>query len=186
RRLFRAQRRRQVVGRDHVAPSHDDEPLDHVPELPHVAGPIVGQEIAERLAGERLRALAVLGAELGDEVAHVGGDVVLARAQRGASAPVNAPFSWPNSSDSISSSGMAAQLTSTKGRSRRADCTWMARATSSLPLPFSPWISTRPVVGAAVVICSRSTRIAALSPTISARCSKLARRAAFSRSSRAC
>ena len=34
-------------------------------------------------------------------------------------APVNEPFSWPNSSDSISSSGMAAQLTCTNGPSRR-------------------------------------------------------------------
>ena len=31
---------------------------------------------------------------------------------------------------------------------------WIARATSSLPVPFSPWIRTRPVVGAAVAICS--------------------------------
>jgi hypothetical protein len=30
-------------------------------------------------------------------------------------APVKAPASWPNSSDSISSAGMAAQLTATKG-----------------------------------------------------------------------
>ena len=41
--------------------------------------------------------------------------------RRRASAPVNAPFSWPNSSDSISSSGIAAQLTSTNGRSRRME-----------------------------------------------------------------
>ena len=40
------------------------------------------------------------------------------RPRRRATAPVNAPRSWPNSSDSISSSGMAAQLTSTNGPSR--------------------------------------------------------------------
>ena len=36
-----------------------------------------------------------------------------------ATAPVNAPCTWPNSSDSISSSGIAAQLTSTNGPLRR-------------------------------------------------------------------
>ena len=41
-----------------------------------------------------------------------------------------------------------------------ADRAWMARATSSLPLPFSPWISTRPVLERrAMAICSRSRRI---------------------------
>ena len=62
----------------------------------------------------------------------------------------------------------------------------MARATSSLPLPFSPWISTRPVLGAAVAMCSRSRRITSLSPMISARSSRRARSAAFSRSRRPC
>ena len=38
---------------------------------------------------------------------------------RRCSAPVNAPFSWPNSSLSSSVSGMAAQLTATNGWSRR-------------------------------------------------------------------
>ena len=51
---------------------------------------------------------------------------------------VKAPFSWPNSSDSISSSGIAAQLISTNACSWRLDIAWIARATSSLPLPFSP------------------------------------------------
>ena len=63
---------------------------------------------------------------------------------------------------------------------------WIARATSSLPLPFSPWISTRPLVGAAVAICSRSARIGSLSPMISVRSSRRSRREAFSRSSRPC
>ena len=106
--------------------------------------------------------------------------------RRRASAPVKAPFSWPNSSDSISSSGIAAQLTSTNGPARRAEPAWMARATSSLPLPFSPWTSTRPVVGAAVAICSRRPRIAALSPMISVRCPRVSRSAVFSRARRAC
>jgi hypothetical protein len=46
-------------------------------------------------------------------------------------APVKAPRSWPNSSDSISSSGMAAQLTRMNGRvAARGDRWWMRRATS--------------------------------------------------------
>ncbi len=57
-------------------------------------------------------------------------------------APVKAPRREPNSSDSNSSAGMAAQLTATKGRSRRAPEKWMERASSSLPTPVSPWMST--------------------------------------------
>ena len=57
-------------------------------------------------------------------------------------APVKAPFSWPNSSLSSSSAGSAAQFTFTNGRSLRGERWWMARATSSLPTPLSPRIST--------------------------------------------
>ena len=53
-------------------------------------------------------------------------------------APVNAPFTWPNSSDSISSSGRAAEFTSTNGPVRRWLRRWTWRATSSFPVPFSP------------------------------------------------
>jgi len=41
---------------------------------------------------------------------------------------VNAPFSWPNSSDAISEGGMAAQLTRMKARLARFDRLWIARA----------------------------------------------------------
>ena len=44
------------------------------------------------------------------------------RPLRVSSAPVNAPFSWPKSSLSISSAGMAPQLIATKGPSARAEC----------------------------------------------------------------
>ena len=57
-------------------------------------------------------------------------------------APVNAPRAWPNSSDSSSGSGIAPQLTPTNGLSRRGLARWMARASSSLPVPESPKIST--------------------------------------------
>ena len=58
---------------------------------------------------------------------------------------MKAPFSWPNSSDSTSASGIAATLTATNGCPRRSLRAWIARATSSLPVPLSPVIST--VVG---------------------------------------
>src|SRR5712691_7581311 len=53
-------------------------------------------------------------------------------------APVNAPRSWPKSSDSRRPLGMAAQLILTKVRSWRGLRLWMARAKSSLPVPVSP------------------------------------------------
>ena len=51
---------------------------------------------------------------------------------------MKAPFSWPNSSLSSRLSGIAAQLTATKGAAPAASSWWMARATSSLPVPLSP------------------------------------------------
>ena len=63
-------------------------------------------------------------------------------------APVKAPFSWPKSSLSRIDSGRAAQLTATNGFPARGDLAWMARATSSLPVPLSPTMSTVAVVGA--------------------------------------
>ena len=47
-------------------------------------------------------------------------------------------------------------------------------------------MSTRPLLGAAVAICSRSARIGALSPMISVRRSSCSRSEAFSRSRRPC
>ena len=55
-------------------------------------------------------------------------------------APVNEPFSWPKRIDSTRFSGMAPQFTATKGRPRRSDSPWMARAIISLPTPDSPSI----------------------------------------------
>ena len=62
---------------------------------------------------------------------------------------MKAPRSWPNSSLSSSVSGIAAQLTATNGPLARGASSWRARATSSLPVPVSPWISTEAGVGAA-------------------------------------
>jgi hypothetical protein len=58
------------------------------------------------------------------------------------SAPVKAPLMWPKSSDSMSPCESAAQLTATKGFSLRGEFTWIARATSSFPVPLSPRTST--------------------------------------------
>ena len=55
-----------------------------------------------------------------------------------ATAPVNAPFSCPNSSLSTSVGGSAAQLTRTSGRAWRRLRSWSARANSSLPVPVGP------------------------------------------------
>ena len=57
------------------------------------------------------------------------------------SAPVNAPFSCPKSSDSNNSEGIAAQLTEILSPFL-PDATCKASATSSLPVPVSPCIKT--------------------------------------------
>ena len=83
-------------------------------------------------------------------------------------APVNAPFSWPNSSDSRSSSLRATQLTTTNGWSARRLHRWIARAMTSLPVPLSPRSSTVAPLGAARRATSSAARICELSPTMAA------------------
>ncbi len=74
-------------------------------------------------------------------------------------APVNAPRSCPNSSLSSSSRGTAAQLTLTNGASCRSEKWWIARATSSLPVPVSPQISIVTSTRAACWMISQTARI---------------------------
>src|SRR5438309_11441877 len=74
-------------------------------------------------------------------------------------APVNAPFSWPKSSDSSSSWGIAAQLTLTNGPWRRAEAACTARAMRSLPTPLSPRINTVVSVSAMLSMTERIARI---------------------------
>jgi hypothetical protein len=68
-------------------------------------------------------------------------------------APVKAPLTWPKRVDSRSSLGMALVWTGTKGPSPRGLRRWMARATSSLPVPDSPvtgcWSAPAPPAGPA-------------------------------------
>ena len=74
--------------------------------------------------------------------------------RRRCSAPVNAPFSCPKSSDAISDCGIAAQLTRTKALSARFDLRCSARAISSLPVPVSPRMRTVESDGATFSTCS--------------------------------
>ncbi len=79
-------------------------------------------------------------------------------------APVKAPRTCPKSSLSSSVSLMAAQFTLTKGRWSRIELAWMARATSSLPVPLSPVINTVAGVGAMRTMRPRTSRIACERP----------------------
>src|SRR5262245_40960732 len=89
------------------------------------------------------------------------------RPRRRCSAPVNAPRSWPKSSDAIKVSGIAAQLTLTKGPAARRDQAWMARARSSLPVPVSPLTSTVDSVAATFRVRASSPCTASEAPTTS-------------------
>ena len=80
-------------------------------------------------------------------------------------APVNAPFSWPNSSLSRSSPGIAPQLTGMKGPSARSEQSCTKRAMTSLPVPDSPCSKTVASVGATFETRDRTSEIASLTPT---------------------
>ena len=82
---------------------------------------------------------------------------------RSATAPVNAPRLWPNSSASTRSSGSAAQFSAENVRSRLTLRRCTALATSSLPEPLSP--STRIGKGAAAARrCFRTSAMPRLLP----------------------
>ncbi len=81
-------------------------------------------------------------------------------------APVKEPFSWPKSSLSMSSVGMAAQLTLTNGPAENGLLEWTCAANSSLPVPDSPMRRTRASDCAAIDACSTARRNAGLAPII--------------------
>jgi hypothetical protein len=56
------------------------------------------------------------------------------------------------------------ELTVTNERSDRDEFAWIARATSSLPVPLSPWIRIVDRLGAAWMIRSNTCRIRGLRP----------------------
>src|SRR5207249_4733995 len=124
--------RRQVLDADQAVLREDHEPLEEILELAHVARPVVLPEVDHCLLGDAGGAARALAVVLLEEVAGEKRDV------RRPIAPVNAPRSWPNISDSRSSAGIAPQLTGMKGRSTRGLSAWTARAISSLPVPLSP------------------------------------------------
>ncbi len=62
---------------------------------------------------------------------------------------MNAPRVWPNSSLSSRLGDSAPALIATIGLCARWLCEWMSLASSSLPVPVSPWISTVAVDAAA-------------------------------------
>ena len=64
---------------------------------------------------------------------------------------------------------MAAQLIATKGRSRRGESWWMARAKSSFPVPDSPCSKTVESVGATRWIALDTSTIRGESPMIAGR-----------------
>ena len=83
----------------------------------------------------------------------------------------------------MSDAGRAAQLTATRARWARGERRWMARATSSLPVPVSPVMSTVASVAATLSTRDRVSRNAFEAPTISSnmlRSSISWRRARFS------
>jgi hypothetical protein len=81
-------------------------------------------------------------------------------------APVKEPFTWPKSSDSRRVSGSAEQFSATNGRRARSERSWIARATSSLPVPVSPTMSTVARVGATRSTMSNMRRMAGVRPTM--------------------
>ena len=88
-------------------------------------------------------------------------------------APVNAPRSWPNSSDSSSSGGTAGVLTAMKGPCEHGLCSCSARATSSFPVPDSPVMSTVTVERESRPIARNTSCMAKAEPTIVAGVSSL-------------
>ena len=86
------------------------------------------------------------------------------RPLRSSTAPVKAPRLWPNSSDSRSVSGRAAQLTATNGRSARGPPWWIARAIISFPVPLSPRSSTVAREEATLVTAAKTSCIRLLWP----------------------
>ena len=84
--------------------------------------------------------------------------------RRRPAAPVKAPGSCPKSSLATTPSAKTPQFSATKGLEARPLWSWMARATSSLPVPVSPRIRTGTSVAATRATRARSARMGSLSP----------------------
>lgn len=77
-------------------------------------------------------------------------------------------LSWPNNCESTSSGGMAPQFTRMKGPSRRSLRVWIARATTSLPVPVSPSSRT----GASELLTKSTLHDGARAPDARRRCGR--------------
>ena len=97
------------------------------------------------------------------EVASGSGEHVVHFAQ--SSASVTFQPSDPDASARASIDSWVASLGLANVRPALALCWWMARATSSFPVPFSPPINTRLLVGPAVSMSCRNCCIAGACPT---------------------
>ena len=89
------------------------------------------------------------------------------RPKRWVAAPVKEPFSWPNSSLSINSLGIAATFKAINGLCARGLCRCRARATSSLPEPEGPLMSTLTLEKDRRPIARKTSCIAGAWPMIS-------------------
>ena len=87
------------------------------------------------------------------------------RPLRSARASVKAPRTWPNISLSKSDDEMPPRFTLTKARLARGLLRWSASATSSLPVPLSPVISTDAWVAATRPISCSTRSIFGSRPT---------------------
>jgi len=82
------------------------------------------------------------------------------------SAPVKLPFSCPNSSLAISVGIIEPQSTASNGPLLRSDSLCSVRATTSLPVPVSPRMSTEVGAFASLAILAIMARIGSLSAMI--------------------
>ena len=89
------------------------------------------------------------------------------RPRRRCSAPVKAPFSYPNNSLSMSEGLRAAQLSATRGPCQRLERKWSLEAASSFPVPLSPTSSKGLSTSATRESCSWNSRNASDSPKAS-------------------
>src|SRR5207237_1309501 len=153
---------RKVVERHLEPPAarKDHRALDQVRELADVPGPRVPTERVQRLARDDLDPAVHGTREPLDEVAHQGGNVLGPLAERRGLdrehvQPVvedrPAPLLGPHPEE-------------VAVRSRRWLRSWMARASSSLPVPVSPRSRTVESVGATISTCWSVRRSAGLSP----------------------
>ena len=89
------------------------------------------------------------------------------RPARSFKAPVKEPFTCPKNSLSYNSRGTEAQLTRISGRPCRRLRSWIARLTSSFPVPDSPVIITVASVGATTSMSFTTCAMVGLWPTMS-------------------